>query len=149
MVLIRFGFLSGYPMEGKIPIPGILRTLEKIRIPGIKIPRLKKPRISEIKIPKSQGNFSRLSFPDPYLRNFGISGILGQAQNKKFRSRKFPSGSPPCVSRSNLGLKSIFEDAGTRTRDLSTKHAKQVRLSSALRPRCPERAHAPYIGARL
>ena len=40
------------------------------------------------------------------------------------------------------------EDAGTRTLDLSTKHAKRVRLRSALHPRRRERAHARYIGAR-
>ena len=45
------------------------------------------------------------------------------------------------------GPEKYFEDAGTRTRDLSTKHAKRVRLPSALHPRWPERAHALYNGA--
>ena len=39
----------------------------------------------------------------------------------------FVVGCITSVCRSSLGLKSILEDAGTRTRDLSTKHAKRVR----------------------
>ena len=38
------------------------------------------------------------------------------------------------------------EDAGIRTRHLSTKHATRVYLPSALHPCWPERAHALYIG---
>ena len=53
------------------------------------------------------------------------------------------------VSRSSLGLKSILkmprlEPGTSRLR----KHAKRVRLPSALHPRCPEHAHALYSGDR-
>ena len=50
------------------------------------------------------------------------------------------------VSRSSLGLKSIIKDAGTRTRNLSTKLGKRVSLPSALHPHLPECTRTLYRG---
>ena len=77
-----------------------------------------------------------------FSRALSFSSIDLTLLTKRYKAHKLITS----VSRSRVGLQSIFEDAGTRTLDLSTKHAKRVRFSSALHPRSLERADALYIG---